>query len=88
MAKDLLRVYGVPVEKAEDICRRTLPDLDALTGAAPVDGATRTYRWRIAAVHAKQVAAGQIRGMLSPPARQPPPAEPACRRKRHSVAAP
>lgn len=36
MAEHLLRVYGVPADEAEEICRRPLPDLDALARAAPV----------------------------------------------------
>ena len=36
MAENLLRVYGVRADEAEEICRRPLPDLDALTRPTPV----------------------------------------------------
>ena len=36
MAENLLRVYGVPADEAEEICRRPLPDFDALTRPTPV----------------------------------------------------
>jgi AcrR family transcriptional regulator len=36
LAESLLRVYGVPADEAEEICRRPLPDLEVLTGSAPV----------------------------------------------------
>jgi AcrR family transcriptional regulator len=37
LAADLLRVYGVPADEAQEICRRPLPDLDVLTGSAPAE---------------------------------------------------
>ena len=34
-ARNLLRIYGIPADEAEEICRRPLPDVDVLTRSAP-----------------------------------------------------
>jgi AcrR family transcriptional regulator len=36
MAENLLQCFGVPADEAEEICRRPLPDFDAMTQPAPV----------------------------------------------------
>ena len=34
LAENLLRIYGIPADDAEEICQRSLPDVDVLTRSA------------------------------------------------------
>jgi len=34
LAENLLSIYGIPADEAEEICRRPLPNVDVLTGSA------------------------------------------------------
>ena len=34
LAENLLRIYGIPADEAEEICQRSLPDVDVLTRSA------------------------------------------------------
>jgi len=37
----VLRIYGIPADEAEEICQRSLPDVDVLTRSALVSEPAR-----------------------------------------------
>ncbi len=41
LPENLLRIYGIPADEAEEICQRSLPDVDVLTRSALVSEPAR-----------------------------------------------